>query len=92
MTAQAMTGFDTDGSPVMTGDIKWTRRCRSPKAYQTPYGVVQVERHVYQTSRGGKTYVPLEASARIIRASIPRFAKQVTHKYVRINAHEVCVD
>ncbi|MEZ5449546.1 MAG: ISKra4 family transposase [Thiolinea sp.] len=92
VTALAIGGFDTDGSPIMTGDIKWTRRCRSPKTYQTPYGAVEVERDVYQTSRGGKTYVPLEAAARIIRSSTPLFAKQVTNKYARMNAAEVCAD
>lgn len=91
-TAAALAKFDSDGSPVMTGDIKWTVRCRSPKTYQTPYGAVEVERYVYQNSRGGKTLVPLESSARIIGSSTPRFAKQVTHKYARMNAGEVCTD
>lgn len=91
-TAAAIAQFDSDGSPVLTGDIKWTVRCRSPKTYQTPYGAVEVERYVYQNSRGGKTFVPLEKSARIIRSSTPRFAKQITHKYARMNAGEVCTD
>ena len=34
-TGLALEQFDTDGSPVMTGPIKWTRR-RNPKTYQTP--------------------------------------------------------
>jgi len=91
-TALALGRFDTDGSPILSGGIKWTRRCRSPKTYQTPYGAVQVERDVYQSSRGGKVYVPLEAAARIIRSSTPLFAKQVTGKYARMNAGEVCAD
>lgn len=92
VTASAIGQFDTDGSPVATGDIKWTRRCRSPKTYQTPYGAVQIERNVYQTSRGGKTFVPLESNARMIRSATPRFAKQVTNKYARLNAREVSAD
>ena len=91
-TAAAIAQFDSDGSPVMTGDIKWTVRCRSPKTYQTPYGTVEVERNVYQNSRGGKTFIPLEKSARIIRSSTPRFAKQITHKYACMNAGEVRAD
>nr|CAA6829374.1 MAG: Unknown protein [uncultured Thiotrichaceae bacterium] len=75
---------DTDGSPVMTGDIKWTCRSRSPKTYQTPYGEVNVERYVYQTSRGGRIYVPLESSGRIINNATPRFAQQVSNKYARL--------
>ena len=30
-TGQALEQFDTDGSPVMTGPTKGTRRCRNPK-------------------------------------------------------------
>ncbi len=92
VTALAIGQFDTDGSPVVTGHIKWTRRCRSPKTYQTPYGAVKVERNVYQTSHGGKTFIPLESAARIIRKATPRFAKQVTNKYARLNAGEVSAD
>lgn len=91
-TALAIAEFDTDGSPVMTGAIKWTCRGRHPKTYQTPYGAVEVERHVYQSSQGGKTYVPMEASARLIDRATPRFAKQVTNKYARMNAGEACAD
>ncbi|MGB1258128.1 MAG: ISKra4 family transposase [Thiolinea sp.] len=92
VTALSLAEFDTDGSPLITGDVKWTRRCRSPKTYQTPYGSIQVERNVYQHSRGGKTFIPLEQSARIIRSATPRFAKQVTSKYARLNAAEVSAD
>jgi len=27
-----------------------------PKYYQTPYGEVEIERHLYQTSSGGQTF------------------------------------
>jgi hypothetical protein len=48
--------FDSDGSPIRVGALKLTARGRDPKPYQTPYGVVEVERYVYQTSRGGRIY------------------------------------
>ena len=35
-TGLALAQFDTDGSPVMTGPIKWPRRCCNPKTCQTP--------------------------------------------------------
>jgi hypothetical protein len=60
-----------------------------PKAYQTPYGEVVVERHVYQRSGGGKTYCPLEREARIIMTSTPLFAKQVSSKLAYGSAREV---
>jgi hypothetical protein len=60
--------------------------------YQTPYGPIELQRYVYQTSRGGKTYCPLEAAARIIRGATPRFAKMIANKYARLNAGQVCSD
>ncbi len=91
-TQQAVKQFDTDGSPILTGDIKWTQRTISPKRYQTPYGEIEVERRVYQTSQGGKIYCPLEHNARIIRHATPRFAKQLSHKYAQMNVNKVCND
>ena len=91
-TGLALEQFDTDGSPVITGPIKWTRRCRNPKTYQTPYGGLSVERNVYQTSKGGKVFVPLEDKARIIRCATPRFARMLSSKYARLNASDVCDD
>ena len=91
-TGLALEQFDTDGSPVMTGPIKWTRRCRNPKTYQTPYGDVSVDRNVYQTSKGGKVFVPMEDGARIVRCATPRFAKMVSSKYARLNASDLCDD
>ncbi len=81
LTEKALEQFDTDGSPVMTGSIKWTRRCTNTKTYQTPHGGVKVNRHVYQTSKGGKIYVPMEAGARIMSSATPRFAKMIASKY-----------
>ena len=92
LTEKALEQFDTDGSPVMTGSIKWTRRCTNTQTYQTPYGGVRVNRHVYQTSRGGKTYVPLEAGARIVSCATPRFAMMIASKYARLNAGAVVAD
>jgi hypothetical protein len=80
-TAEALQQFDTDGSPLLTGATRWTSKGQEPKTYQTPYGEVSVERHVYQTGEGGTTFCPLERDARIILTSTPRFAMQVSHKY-----------
>lgn len=80
MTQEALKGFDTDGSPIMTGAIKWTSKGPVEKVYQTPYGKARVDRHVYQTKSGGKTFCPLDQAARIVVSSTPRFAKMVSHK------------
>jgi hypothetical protein len=46
VTAQALMRFATDGSAIRVAEIKLTACGRDPKAYQTPYGAVQVERYV----------------------------------------------
>lgn len=91
-TQEALKNFDTDGRPLETGGIKWTAKLPSEKQYQTPYGVVEIKRYTYQTSKGGKVWCPLEERARIIRSGTPRLAKQVAHKYVHMNAQAVCHD
>ncbi len=88
-TQEALTMFDTDGSPILVGKEKLTSKGREPKTYQTPYGSVSVERHVYQ---GGKTYVPLEVNARIILTSTPKFAKMVSSKYADLGSSRVQAD
>ena len=89
---EALKRFDTDGSPIRVGEIKLTARGRDPKEYQTPYGVVEVERYVYQTSRGGRIYCPLEHQARIVRGATPLFASQISHKYAQLNVSAVQTD
>lgn len=91
-TEEALQRFDTDGSPIQLGAIRWTARSRDGNTYQTPYGPVRIERYVYQTSRGGRIYCPLEHQARIIRDASPRFASQLSHKYGQLNARAVQTD
>ena len=70
-TEAALQYLDTDGSAIeIAGEVMRTKG-KQPKAYQTPYGEVVVERHVYQRSGGGKTYCPMEREARIIITSTP---------------------
>jgi hypothetical protein len=40
-TEQALKRFDTDGSAMVLGGVKWTSKGQEPKAYQTPYGGVR---------------------------------------------------
>ena len=88
----ALQRFDTDCSPITVADTKLTSMGKALKEYQTPYGVAPVERHVYQSSRGGKTYCPLDRNARIVGSSTPRFAKMVSHKYAEFGATRVIED
>ena len=84
--------FDTDGSPIVIGQTTLTSKGTVPKEYQTPYGATTVERHVYQSSKGGQTFCPLEREARIVTSATPRFAMQLAHKYGEGSAMRVIND
>ena len=79
-TRELLKTFDTEGQSIQFGPVKMTTKGLYNKTYQTPYGEVDVPRHLYQASTGGTTFCPLEQDARIILTSTPRFASQVSHK------------
>jgi hypothetical protein len=91
-TEEALRRFDADGRPIHLGPTKLTSMGKVRKQYQTPYGVVALDRHVYQSSRGGKTHCPLDQDARIVVSSTPRFAKMIAHKYAEFGATRVLQD
>jgi hypothetical protein len=92
-TESALSRYDTDGSPITVAKINYTSKGLLSKYYQTPYGEVYLQRHVYQNYMGGATYCPLEQGANIIgSATTPRFAKMVSGKYSRIGASAVQKD
>ena len=91
-TAEALKKLDTNGEPIIKDGVKWTARNKDAKKYQTPFGVVNIERYVYQTSAGGKIFCPLEEKARTILSSTPKFAQQISYKYAKNNAQAVCDD
>jgi hypothetical protein len=78
--------FDTQGEPIRIGGVKHTVKAFSPQTYETPYGAVTVPRHTYQTSQGGRAYVPLEVDARMVLNSTPRYAQMISGKYARLGA------
>ena len=80
-TKELMELHDTDGAPIVIGGKKLTSKGKQDKEFQTPYGAVEVSRHVYQFSTGGQTYIPLEIGCRIINTSTPKFAKMISSKY-----------
>jgi hypothetical protein len=91
-TAEGLKQFDTDGSPITVGPVKFTSKGQVEKDYQTPYGVATVARHVYQSNQGGPTYCPLDRDARIVVTSTPRFAKVLSHKYAEFSSPRAQVD
>jgi len=91
-TQEALQQFDTDGSPITIGPVKFTSKGPLPKEYQTPYGVATVSRHVSQSPQGGKTSCPLDRDARIVTSSTPRFAKMIAHKDAEFGSGRVILD
>lgn len=91
-TTEALERFDADGDPIEVAGVKLTSRSQNNKQYHTPYGKVDVKRHIYQTAQGGRTYCPLEACARIVERATPRMAKLLSSKYARLNANETRAD
>ena len=88
----ALKAFDTDGRKIEKSGQLWHTKGLQPKTYQTPYGSVSIERHVYQRSGGGKTFCPLEHDARIILTSTPQFCRQVSWKMAYGGARDVQQD
>lgn len=86
VTGSCLERFDTDGSALLIGGERLTSKGRLPKSYQTPYGEVEVRRHVYQSARGGETFCPLEVTARVVRTATPLFAKQAAFKLGVMNS------
>lgn len=84
--------FDTNGEPIRLNGVKHTVKSYAPQDYETPYGPVQLERYTYQTSKGGRTYVPLENDARMLLNSTPRYSQIVSGKYARFGADAICED
>ena len=85
-TQEVLKHFDADGSKIVMGNVQWYSKGQVLKQYQTPYGQIEVHRHLYQTNEGGKTFSPLDDKARIITSSTPRYAKVLTHKYAHLSA------
>ena len=91
-TEQLLKHFDTDGGPITVGNQNFTSKGLQGKDYQTPYGPCRVDRHIYQSHSGGKTYCPLEQDARIIITSTPKFAQMISSKYTQFGVRAVIAD
>jgi hypothetical protein len=88
-----MKSYDTDGSPIISSNAKYTSRGLEKKKFQTPWGEIAIDRYTYQGSRGGKLLVPMEERCKIIGGtSTPRFAKMISWKYAQLPASKVSAD
>jgi hypothetical protein len=91
-TGALLKHYDSDGSAIEIDGSRWTSKGEQAKSYQTPYGMVEVLRHVYQPSTGGRTFCPVEEAAGIIITSTPRLAQQIAHKYAEMSSVRVVAD
>lgn len=72
---------------------RWYRKEASLGHYQTLYGEVAVERHVYQTSAGGTTRCPLEEVCQLSFASAtPLLAEVLSFKVSAMTPTDVAYD
>jgi hypothetical protein len=72
---------------------RWYRKEASAGHYQTLYGEVTVERHLYQTSTGGETRCPLEEECQMRFASAtPLLAEVLSFKVSALTPNEVAQD
>lgn len=86
-------GFDANGEPLLATGRKWTSKGKVAKFYETPWGEVLLERHLYQHSGGGATLCPLETRARIVGGTAtPHLVRSLAHKYANANARAVVRD
>ena len=90
--ALTLEDFDADGGPIVIGGTKYTCKGKSKGVYKTTAGEVEILRTTYQTSAGGKTYVPLEANARIINNATLLCAEMTSKKYSNMTGREVKED
>ena len=84
--------FDTDGQPIVRDERRFTSKGQITKRYETPYGVADVARYVYQHSGGGATFCPLDHRAGIILSATPKFARMISAKYAEFGSSRVQED
>lgn len=92
LTSHALKAFDTDGQAISVKGEKLSSKGLHHKVYQSPFGPIDVHRHIYQNTRGGETFCPLEKDAGIVITFTPKFAKSITSKVTGTNTREVIRD
>jgi hypothetical protein len=73
--------FDADGDPIIFSESKYCTCGKFNQIYETPYGKVHVNRHAYQTAKGGPRLIPPEINAGTLLNSTPLFAQILTANY-----------
>jgi hypothetical protein len=84
----------SQGEPTLEHEgQRWYRKAASTGHYHTLYGEVAVERHVYQTRRGGDTRCPLDEEGHLSFASAtPLLAEVLSFKVSALTPNDVAPD
>ena len=92
-TEHLLGDYDSTGEPLRCdqGQI-WTSKGRAKRVIETAYGSVPIFCHVYQTSAGGRTRVPLAERAKLVGSATPRLARMVAAKLAQMNCGAVARD
>ena len=83
--AEALGRYDTEGEPIRFGPFAMTSKGRSPECYKTLFRPVALERHTYQSGDGGRTFCPLEQSARICENATIGLCAMLAAKHVSLS-------
>jgi hypothetical protein len=87
--AEALACYDTEGEPIELGNLTLTSKGRSPQSYLSLFGPLSLERHIYQSSAGGRTYCPLEQRARIQENATLGLCHVLASKYADLSGRVV---
>ncbi len=92
-TKHLLGDYDSKGEALLCSQGQnWTTKGRSKRVIETAFGAVSIFCHVYQTSAGGVTRVPLAERAKLVGSATPRMARMVAAKLAQMNCGAVARD
>lgn len=92
-TEVLLADYDSNGESLQCAQGQtWTSKGRAKRVIETAYGAVRIFCHVYQTSVGGVTRVPLAERAKLVGSATPRMAEMIAAKLAQMNCSAVARD
>ena len=93
LTLEMLHSRDCDQAMIEREGRTWYRKAASNSSYQTLYGEVTLDRHLYQTSAGGATRCPLEENCQLsFGAATPLLAETLSFKVSAMTPGEASQD
>lgn len=92
-TEHLLADYDSKGEALQCAEGQtWTSKGRAKRVIETAFGAVSIFCHVYQTSAGGVTRVPLVERAKLVSSATPRMARMIAAKLAQMNCGAVARD